>query len=106
MYLPDKEKLYTILTEEQGYSPRLARALVERLKPLDDVFESAFERWLKDRSIIDLRIEGIALSDVMRNRRCTFLSAVQMLSALLDSALAADERAFVREALNTPATLE
>ena len=101
MYKPDARKVQRVLQTQYRYPAGLARRVAENTPPLHDQFAPAIEAWLNGRELPDITIEGITLSEVVRNRQCTPLAAAQMMQNLLDQSMSSEKRQSTRRMLKT-----
>ncbi len=102
MFTVDKEKARKILIDEFHYKKHQVDAFLESIPELDDIFKPAVERWLSDRTVLDLSVEGLTISQVMATRKSSFLTAVRDLNILLRSDYPEDFREKFKQALQQP----
>jgi hypothetical protein len=81
----NEEQVTKILTSELGYRPGQAEYFVRSFPPVHGELSEAVNRWLQDRTILDTKVYGISLQEVMQIKRCNFLNAVKSLNRLLDN---------------------
>lgn len=94
-----QEEIARILVEESGLSPFDVELFLSEFTSINDIFAPAIERWLEDRTIVDLSVEGVTISEVMKKRKCHFLAAVKDLNMLLDETIPASQRERFKETL-------
>ncbi len=99
MYELDKERVKKILIEEMKFPAFDVELFLRDFPPLHDSLSSAVEQWLKDRTIGDVVVEGLAIQDVMKKRRCHFLAALRDLNVLLDESVSVEKRQRFKETL-------
>jgi len=102
MYTIDQSRVRKILVEEEKYSPQQVDTFLGTLRGFKDVFQPVLEKWLATREIMDIEIEGLTLSKVMKTRNCAFLTAVRDLNFLLDESLSPEKRGAFKKALQQP----
>jgi len=102
MFILDKERAKRILTDELGYNPVSADLFLRDYPPIHDELAAAVQAWLKDRTILDVSVLGLSISDIMRVRHSHFLMAVQDLNRLLDPDLSEEDRQRMVRILSKP----
>lgn len=102
MYELDKEQVKKILIEEMKLPAFDVELFLKNFPPLHDSLSSAVEQWLKDRTIAEVVIEGLAIKDVMKKRRSHFLAALRDLNTLLDESIPAEKRQRFKKTLKKP----
>ena len=66
----------------------------------------ALNMWLTDRTVSEVKVEGLSLKDVMNTKNCHFLQAVRDLDRLYDTDLTGEKRAQWIRILSTPVHYE
>ena len=102
MYELDKEQVKKILIEEMKLPAFDVELFLRDFPPLHDSLSSAVEQWLKDRTITEVVVEGLAITDVMKKRRSHFLAALRDLNILLDENIPVEKRQRYKETLKKP----
>lgn len=102
MLIVDKTKVKEILVNELGYKPSEAEVFLVDFPSIHDELAPTVEQWLKDRSVNDVSVNGLALSELMRNRHRNFLLAVRELNLLLDPNLTPEKQNKLTAILRKP----
>jgi len=103
MFIVNKTELKKILVDEFTFKPYQADLFLSDYPPIYEPLVPAIQRWLMDRNILDISIEGLTIQDVIRKRQCNFLMAIREMNRLLDPALTSDIRKLIIEDLrNSP----
>ncbi len=103
MYTIDKEKAKKILVTELGYPPGTADVFLRDFPPLHDELAEPVNRWLEDRTVQDVSVCGLSMSEVMRTQRYNVLLAAKYMNRLLDPALPPERREKLVASLRKPA---
>ena len=106
MYKLDKEEVRGILIKEMGYSKRNANLLLQDFPPLPEQLTGAVRKWLNDRTVTEIVVDGISLQEVMDNQQVDFLVAVRELNKLLDPSIPLDKRENLKKILQEPVFFE
>lgn len=99
MYKLNSDKVHKILVSELEFEPDEADLYLNHYPDLDDTLGKAVETWLKDRSILDIEIEGITIQQVMQNHNIHFLGAVKSLNGLLTRKLTSEQKEAIKTSL-------
>ncbi len=91
MFDIDKEKVKQALIVDGVQIWQIDR-LLEKYPKLHEQMMNALNVWLENRTVSDIQIEGLSISDVMNTRRCHFLVAIRDLDRFYDENLIGDER--------------
>lgn len=102
MLVLDKAKVKKILTEELGYDPIDADLFLKDYPPIHNELIEAVQRWLQDRTVVDVKISGVSVSEVMQASGCNFLVAIRDMDRLLDPGLSEERRRQMAESLRQP----
>lgn len=102
MFTLDKEKAKEILVSELGQSPGSAEVYVRDYPQIHDQLAEAVKRWLQDRTVLDVKVDSLSISEVMRVQRCHFLAAIFLLNRLLDQDVTEEKRKRLIENLHRP----
>jgi len=102
MYELDKERARKILIDEMKLPVFEVDLFLKGFPPLHDSLSSVVEQWLKDRTIVNVIVEGLSITDVMRKRRSHFLAALRDLNVLLDENVPIEKRQRFKEILKKP----
>ena len=70
-----KQKLKDILVNELSYSDYVAEITLEDLYNLNEVLDDILQKWVDDRTIIDIKIEGFSITALMEERGFSFPAA-------------------------------
>jgi hypothetical protein len=102
MYKLDEVKAKKILIDELGYKPHEATFFLKDFPPLHEDLKDSVENWLVDRTILDVKVGGVQIKDVMHSQGYHFLLAVRELNGLLDKNLSHRDRERLAKILLSP----
>lgn len=106
MYQLDVNMVKQILIEEENYPIHKVELLLKDYPPIHPQLEDALKQWLQDRTVSDVVVDGLSISQVMSNRQTHFIVAIRDLSQLLDENIPVEKRSKSREILGTPIYFE
>ena len=96
----DKTQLKEILVKEVGFAEFDADLFCKEFPDeLPEELASSMNSWLKDRTIEDVTVDGLALSAVMQKQHSHFLAAIKSLSILLDPNKSTEEKEKYKQAI-------
>jgi len=98
----DASQAKRILVTELGYSSLGADMFLRDFPPIHEELAEAVSRWMADRTVLDVEVAGLTLTELMRVRRAHFLMAVRLLNRLLDSDVDPDNRVRLARILHRP----
>ena len=102
MYVLDNERAKTILIQELGYTRISAESFLRDFPPVHNELAGAVRQWLDDRTVLDVSVFGLSISEYMRIRHAHFLMAVRDLNRLLDADLTPERRERLIKILQKP----
>lgn len=89
----NKDQIKEILITELNYKQHEAESYADKYPSfIYDELVPAFEHWLKNRTVLDVVVYGVTISQVMNVQHFHFLMAVKAINRLLDPSLSADKR--------------
>jgi hypothetical protein len=102
MYRINKAQAKDILINELGYSPIDADLYLRDFPPIHAELADAVEQWLVDRTIQDVEVSGLSITEVMQVRGYHFLMALRALNKILEPGTTPDRRKRMVESLRQP----
>jgi hypothetical protein len=102
MYKINKTKARKILIDEEHFLPLNADRMLKDFPPIQEPLAQAVQKWLEDRTIVDISVEGLTIKKVIHDQGYHFLIAVKNLNKLLDQTIPEDERKNLLKALKIP----
>ena len=99
----EQGQLKSILTNELGYGEASAEAYSGSFPELHEKLEGPMKKWLENRTVEDVEVEGVSLKEAMEAQRgeAKFLHAIQGLNDLLTRDLSSEEREALKLTLKT-----
>jgi len=88
----NKERARKILVSELGMDPLDVATFLEDYPPIHEDLAPAVERWLSDRTVLDVGVGGVTISQVMHARPTHFLMAVLLLNSILGKDIPPEDR--------------
>lgn len=98
----EKAELKNILIKELGFSEIAAELNSSHFPDLHEKLEGPMKKWLDDRSVEDVEVEGVTLREVMDAHGGKFLEAISGLNDLLVKDLTDEEREALKVLLKKP----
>jgi hypothetical protein len=96
----DKQTLKQILESELNYQDYEADLFLRDFpETIHDPLEKAYNQWLTDRTVSEEPVEGLLITNVMKNRQTHFLMALREINRLFDEGVTDDQRALIKSTL-------
>lgn len=106
MMILDKVKAKEILLNELKHKEYAVDSFLEKYPEIHDELSESVNKWLEDRSVVDVSAFGISLKEIMAVNNDNLLTAVRDMNKLFDADMDDEKRKDWIRILQRPHTFE